>query len=142
MNNSYRTTLTIKDNGDGQPKKWSLIKYTVAINVPLESGGHTVAVFQNVQSAHKRPDDPVDVTPASVGSSHPCTITQGFLESYIFEEYAMGPCATGSAAASRFFPGGFQAIPPDAGGTGGNTTGTQGGQTGSGAGDGTVGVPP
>lgn len=143
MNNSYRTTCTIKSNGDGAPKAWSAIRYTVTVNMPLEWGGGTTVDIDGVQSAIAKKDDPVDTEPAAVGSPHPCVITQGFLEAFIAEEYAMAECVSaGSSAASRFLPGGLPGLPPDTGGTGGNTAGTQGGQTGSGAGDGGVGVPP
>jgi len=146
VNNSYRTTLTIKTNGNGEPKAWSLIKYTVTLNVPLEAGGHTTLPVENVQSVQSWPDDPVDITPASVGSSHPAVITEGYMEAFIRELPAMANCPGTSGVSGGGMvmgPNGFMVPATPPGGGGGPTqAGQQGGQGAGGSGEGTVGVPP
>jgi len=135
VNNSYRTTLTIKANGDGLPKAWSTIRYEVYLNVPLDVGGHTVLTVTGVQSMIRKRDDQADTEPAAVGTSHPAVITEGYLEAFIAEDYAMQEC---SAARP---PGDSPFIPklpkiPQYGITRGGSASPQSGQGGSPSGDG------
>lgn len=94
MNKSYRTTCTIFANGNGQPKAWSAIRYTIKVNLPMEGGVFAVTTMTNIQSANKWPDDPVDIQPAAVGSIHPFIAIDGVGEAFIREYPAMSACVT------------------------------------------------
>lgn len=135
MPESYTTTLTIKSNGDGQPKPWSQIRYTVIVNMPLSMGSTAAVEYANVQSARFRPDNPLDVQPAAVGSSHECAVVLGnYLRAYIDEDYAMAPCPGSAAASSLTLPGGTVNQDDQDGPGGGTGTQGTGSETGSGTG--------